>query len=189
MASRTIARPSVRTTKLSGSIAIQRADVADDARVASAKKQADKARKALSVAQAQAVAEAKARVFDAVSNVAVNVPPVSGAVLLLEIQAFELMAQKWKVLPDNEATQNAHKVEVARLKRDYGINPDKFVAGDPLARWENTYDGYRLQGDLSRAAVKHEERSFGEVIEMYNDILETLEQKQALLSIVLESVA
>ena len=189
MASRTIARPSVRTTKLSGSIAIARTAVADDARVKTAKAKADDARKALAKVQAQAVAEAKAQVFDAVAQVTLNTPAITGAMLLLEIQAFELMEQKWRVLPDTEATADAHKVEVARLKRDYGINPEKFVAGDPLARWENTYDGYRLAGDLARAEVKHGGRSFEEVTEMYGDIVSALEQKQALLAIVLEQVA
>lgn len=185
MASRTTARPSVRTTKLSGSIAIARKDVADNANVISAKAKADDARKALNQATAQALAEERAVIFNAIANISVKTV-ITGETLLMEISAFELLEQKWRVLPDNEATANKHKVEVARLKRDYGINPDKFVAGDPLARWENTYDGYRLDGDLARAAVKHGERSFEDVTEFHKSIVDTLAAKQALLAIVLK---
>jgi len=184
MASRTTARPSVRTTKLSGSIAIARNAVADNKNVISAKATADNARKASSAATAQAVAEQQAVIFAKVANIDLNTV-ITGEMLLLEISSFELFEQKWRVLPDNEATEDAHKVEVARLKRDYGINPAKFVAGDPLARWENTYDGFRLDGDLARAAVKHSERSFEEVTEFHKSIVDALSTKQALLAILL----
>lgn len=184
MASRTTARPSVRTTKLSGSIAIERTVVADDARVKSAKAKADDARKALSKATAEALAEERAAIFNAIAHISVNTV-ITGETLLMEIMAFELLEQKWRVLPDNKATKNAHDVEVARLKREWDIHGiDKFVAGDPLLRWENSYDGYRLAGDLARAAVKHGERSFEDVTEMFKSIEATLKSKQALLVIV-----
>jgi hypothetical protein len=186
MASRTTARPSVRTTKLSASISIARNTVADNANVISAKAKADDARKALNAATAQAVAEQQAAIFKQVANIDINTV-ISGEMLLLEITAFELLEQKWRVLPDNEATADKHKVEVARLKRDYGINPDKFVAGDPLARWENTYDGYRLDGDLARAAVKHGERSFEDVTEFHKSIVDALASKKSTLKLLLET--
>ena len=186
MASRTTARPSVRTTKLSGSIAIARTAVADDARVKSAQAKADDARKALAKAKAEAVAEEQAVIFNAIAHISVKTV-ITGETLLMEIMAFELLEQKWRVLPDNEATKNAHEVEVARLKREWGIHGvDKFVAGDPLVRWENSYDGFRLDGDLARAAVKHGERSFEDVTEMFKSIEETLAAKKALLAIVLK---
>jgi hypothetical protein len=185
MASRTTARPSVRTTKLSGSIAIARTAVADDARVKSAQAKADDARKALAKAKAEAVAEERAVIFNAIAHISVKTV-ITGETLLMEITAFELLEQKWRVLPDNEATKNAHEVEFARLKREWGINPDKFSAGDPLVRWENSYDGFRLDGDLARAAVKHGERSFEDVTEMFKSIEATLAEKKALLAIVLK---
>jgi len=184
MASRTTARPSVRTTKLSGAISIARTAVADNTNVISAKAKADDARKAFAQAQAQAIAEQQAVIFKQVANIDIDTV-ISGEMLLLEITAFELLEQKWRVLPDNEKTVNAHKVEVARLARDYGINPDKFVAGDPLARWENTYDGYRLDGDLARAAVKHGERSFEDVTEFHKSIVDALASKKATLKLLL----